>query len=577
MPYNGRAIVAKGSRANQTRRFKRAKRRNQAKHNGNKLDIDSLPEELLCMVFDRLKLKSVKVAALTCSKWNDIIFSNGYTNRFIFKVKLTIPIPDSIAFHLHSINREQKLLELEELRKTHAEQTLRVIKESQRSYRIVQCETNDTMSRHNPSILAAVHQKFGNSLSTLVLSFDGATMASMFPWIIETIPLMPQLHTLKLSDYDHKTKDQDVIPTLRSPTLKHLEMSSHFKIRLDMPQLQSFEGSLLVLDHPDDSSQPPAVPSLKHLTISFVELDEKFKTVITREPSIIRLLPPIERMVWKIGLSNDELFLAICEACTMLTDLTVTYDLCLSNMSVFSNLEKLTNLRRLSVGSFSSSDESPLHFDFSSLITLEKLAIVNSGVDSLILPKSIKSLELAVDKENERSMIKTLTSCSLQLLELSLCLIYTDNAEDMPTETLEILPRLENLQVLEFYGGYFEKSTFLCLKSPMERLRKLKLEKDYVDTRRFLGLKEKFPNLKQLVMEPGSSRRPQKSTNPDLYASPAEGTKERSRFGYSDSDLESWYDSELDPDSDFEPYLDDSDDEPFFDSEVEEYYRSDLY
>ncbi|XP_049542338.1 uncharacterized protein LOC125955284 [Anopheles darlingi] len=571
MVFIRKAIIAK--RFQQAKQMRQAKRPKQAKRNGKNY-IDSLPEELLCMVFDRLNLKDVKAASLTCRKWNDIIFSSGYANRFIFEINMHVPIPYSIAFLLQSIqNREQKSLKLEELRKTHAEQTIRAITQSPRSYRIVKCVTNKTLCPHNPPLLAAIHQKFGNYLNTLELSFDDATMTNMFPWIVETIPLMPQLGTLKLEDHDRRTRLQDTIPTLRSQTLKHLVMRTNFKFGLDVPQLQSFDGLLSVLDRSNDSRQPLVITNLKHLTIRKERCDNESETIVTRGPSIIRLLPPIESLVWDDDLPNDEIFLAICEACTMLTDLKLTCSVWLSNIGVYSNLSKLTNLRKFSIGSPCTSDESPLHLDFSSLTKLEKLAIVESGVDSLILPKSVKSLQLVVDKENKQRMRKTIINCSKQLIELSLVLVDCDHShQEMPIETLEILPRLTNLETLEFCGGFFTKSTFLCLKSPMDRLRTLKLEKNCVDTRRFLGLKEKFPNLKEVVMQTDNPRRVQKSTNPDLYSVSTADIK--SPNSWTDSDLDSWYDSA--PDSNFDPFFD-SDDEPYFDSEVEKYYRSDLY
>ncbi|XP_049542337.1 uncharacterized protein LOC125955283 [Anopheles darlingi] len=573
MVFIRKAIIAK--RFQQAKRMRQAKRPKQAKRNGKNY-IDSLPEELLCMVFDRLNLKNVKAASLTCHKWNDIIFFSGYANRFIFKINMHVSIPDSIGYHLHSMHRKQKLLELEELRKTHAEQTIRAITQSPRSYRSVKCETNETMCPHNPSLLAAIHQKFGNCLNTLELSFDGATMTNMFPWIVETIPLMPQLGTLKLEDHDRRTRLQDTLPTLRSQTLKHLVMRTNFKFGIDVPQLQSFDGLLPVLDRSIDSRQPLVITSLKHLTIREERYDIGSKTTVTRGPSIIRLLPSIESMVWEDDILDDEIFLAICEACTMLTDLKFTCSVWLSKIGIFSNLLKLTNLRKFSIESLCTDDESPLHLDFSSLTKLEKLAIVESGVDSLILPKSVKSLQLVVDKENKQRMRKTIINCSKQLIELGLVFVDWYNSEQkIPIETLRILPQLTNLETLEFTCGFFTKSTFLCLKSPMDRLRTLKLERDCVDTRRFLGLKEKFPNLKKVVMQTDNPRLVQTSTNPELYSAPATNINARSQSDFSDSDIDS-FNSDLESDSfnsDSESETSfDTDGGTFSDSEEELYY-----
>uniref|UniRef100_A0A182FZ81 F-box domain-containing protein n=2 Tax=Anopheles albimanus TaxID=7167 RepID=A0A182FZ81_ANOAL len=67
--------------------------------------INSLPEELLCMVFDRVCLYTVKTASLVCRKWNEILFSGTYANRFVFGIIEKAWIPgDSIVRLIEGIN-----------------------------------------------------------------------------------------------------------------------------------------------------------------------------------------------------------------------------------------------------------------------------------------------------------------------------------------------------------------------------------------------------------------------------------------------------------------------------------------
>ncbi|XP_050096553.1 uncharacterized protein LOC126578240 isoform X2 [Anopheles aquasalis] len=303
-------------------------------------------------------------------------------------------------------------------------------------------------------------------------------MLSIFPWIIETIPLMPRLETLKLSDVLRRTLYQSKdVPTLRSQTLKHFVTTENVNTLVDMPRLQSFDGPLLVLDRHDDSLQHLAVPSLKHLIIR----NARFRTIvqsIARDCTIIRLLPPIETMIWKDELYNAEMFIAICESCTTLTDLRFTKDIRLYDMSVLSHLAKLSNLRSLSVGYVLT--RSPIHFDFSQLTTLEKLAIDESAVETLILPESLKSLQLVIDKDNERTMIEAILSRSLQLIELVVYCVNDDSGKDMTMETKKILPQLPNLKIHKFHSAQYEKPPFYPQQDLNDRQRMLRRHKNRI-------------------------------------------------------------------------------------------------
>ncbi|XP_049544289.1 uncharacterized protein LOC125956447 isoform X2 [Anopheles darlingi] len=51
-----------------------------------KTTIHSLPEEVMCMIFDWLDIYGVKFASLTCHRWNNIIFMSNYVSRFKLKL-----------------------------------------------------------------------------------------------------------------------------------------------------------------------------------------------------------------------------------------------------------------------------------------------------------------------------------------------------------------------------------------------------------------------------------------------------------------------------------------------------------
>ncbi|XP_050090464.1 uncharacterized protein LOC126574360 [Anopheles aquasalis] len=78
---------------------------NQTTNNGTNY-IDSLPVEILCMVFDGLDLHSVKNASLVCKRWNNIIFYSGYAARFVLTINVWIMYyPDVKEMGKHEIKR----------------------------------------------------------------------------------------------------------------------------------------------------------------------------------------------------------------------------------------------------------------------------------------------------------------------------------------------------------------------------------------------------------------------------------------------------------------------------------------
>ncbi|XP_050097210.1 uncharacterized protein LOC126578565 [Anopheles aquasalis] len=72
---------------------------------------DLLPNNVLCMVFDRLDIKNVKNASLVCKRWNDIIFRSAYIDRFgIYFGMFGISDASSMSFDVETMLRKAKYL-----------------------------------------------------------------------------------------------------------------------------------------------------------------------------------------------------------------------------------------------------------------------------------------------------------------------------------------------------------------------------------------------------------------------------------------------------------------------------------
>ncbi|XP_050091619.1 uncharacterized protein LOC126575115 [Anopheles aquasalis] len=72
--------------------------------------INSLPDEILRIVFDRLELGSVKNASATCQRWHSIIFLSGYVCRFVFKVELSSSFRNTSARQMQIMELKSKMI-----------------------------------------------------------------------------------------------------------------------------------------------------------------------------------------------------------------------------------------------------------------------------------------------------------------------------------------------------------------------------------------------------------------------------------------------------------------------------------
>ncbi|XP_035776521.1 uncharacterized protein LOC118458300 [Anopheles albimanus] len=453
--------------------------------------INSLPEEVLRIIFDRLDLKSVKSAAETCQRWHSIIFLTGYINRFVFTVYLS-------SFHWANLLRISDVFSViwppgYPRNTTGGMQTKEfkaMLAKSQRCYRHLACSYEQDLEDHEiATVWETIHPKVTTHLHSFKLSFLKGS--KLLPLISDALPLMSELRSFTLTGYGRDWSTQDVILTLRSDFLKHLTIESDVKYRLDMPHLQTFAGRQSAFYLPDDNRQSVALCSLKNLTVYCYDYNDTDEQRLLMLESMFRQTQLVT-IQW-YGLLLDEIFSLICETCTTLRELHLHLELEPSIVDDLNSLSKLSNLRILVI------DFCSIGIDLSTLNQLEELQL--SRVKNIVkLPTSIRKLRVHIWSDNELNMSHTILSSSNQLTEL---LVWIDEKDTMlkysaPLHVLKALPHLKHLKVLKFYGGSFGESSFLCMDAPLDTLQQLHFEESHVSSKRFIGFQEKFPNLQKL-------------------------------------------------------------------------------
>ncbi|XP_050091262.1 uncharacterized protein LOC126574895 [Anopheles aquasalis] len=389
--------------------------------------INCLPEELLGMVFDRLCLESVKTASLVCRKWNEILFSGTYANRFVFRVDGGNNFcPERIVEAIHVLAR------------------------SIRGYR-------------------RVFFKGGNQNDETEFQVD---------WNSSAKPILP------------------------SNSVKHLHVTSEFRIWVDMPNLETFDGHLTALHQHDENVPLPALTKLKHVTLRHYEDYSKSPELLTKikesHPTAIRRLSNVESIKWKTHVSS-QMFVALCETCTQVKDMLFHRSLSVDTMADLENLSKLTQLRSLKFkdACIMVNDNSSYDFDFSKQTNLVELDLYDTDMDTLKFPETLRSLAVYITAENEQTLIQSIVSAGSELTALKLRYRGSDFRSQEPTVTLKALPQLENLETLVFIWPHFKSTTFLCMDAPLYSVRKLHFEDCHLETEKFLGMNEKFPNLQE--------------------------------------------------------------------------------
>ncbi|XP_035786598.1 uncharacterized protein LOC118463823 [Anopheles albimanus] len=469
------------------------------------ININYLPDEVMCMIFDYLDLHSVKHASLCCNKWNNIIFFSPYVARFTFKIDLI-----GSSWKMNELVGRKPFAQVLRgyKKKVVAQEIIRVLTQTERGYRNVICITNNSMNAHFRSIWQIVHEKFGNNLHSLEICSEDRLMRRMFPLLAETIPSMPKLDSLTLVDFFERpfnllmmkaklSMRNEKSPILRSNSVRHLQIESTFQLKPDMPKLRHFDGALFSLYRPHN---PRALANITRLTVSVDDMLDPTEATLAAVESIFRDLTVLEVMIWEIEVSNA-LFIKICSTCVSLKELHFIDKLNVYKMDVLNYLFNLKNLRSLTFELSCTKYDEAFNFDLSPLNKLEKLCMGEVAIDFLGLPESTTQLTLSIGHAHDKYVLQKVTRHT-QVTKL-VCRYYGNQPDGFePIGFMETLPLLKSLEVLEFEGGYVHAASFLSLAAPMMKLRRLRFVDCTIDktVHDFYALKEKFPNLYQVIL-----------------------------------------------------------------------------
>ncbi|XP_049537007.1 uncharacterized protein LOC125951910 [Anopheles darlingi] len=508
--------------------------------------IDTLPAEVLCVICDLLDLNDIKNASRTSKRWHKIIFASQYAARFVFILNVESKVLAGYPRCLGSVDKSSEIYKKYKLQRSEKRQevlkdVMNLLTHSERCYQNLTHRVNRFIVGSLPALWVTIHPKHTTNLLSLDLSFSGSATELVLPAIAKTIPLLPQLVTLKLRHVDGQPFQQKSLTILRNSTVQNLTVASILNIGIEMPQLLTFTGESAVLFQSASSTnsqiQPDAFGNLKHLNITDVKgifCDKPkptHKVSIPLQVSIILQLKNLETMKWedKVG---DKVFRAICETCTKLKDLSIKTQV--ANVTVLNYLSKLVNLRVLTIGEVNSTDNSRLTFDFSVQTNLEKLQLPNSRIDSLVLPKRVYKLGLTISSKNRANMIQILKKYKVQLTELALTFINFDDKE--PPQILKVLSMMENLDVVLFRRGCFKDLSFFGISKPMYRLREMYFDNCCLHRATFDGRTEKFPNLKVLRSWEDDEDDLYNNKNDDDYSDDDYSDDDYSDDDYSDDD-----------------------------------------
>ncbi|XP_049543281.1 uncharacterized protein LOC125955951 [Anopheles darlingi] len=253
-----------------------------------------LTHEVLCMVFDRLDLENVKNASLTCRRWNNIIFSSGYVDRFSLNLAIMDlnvypePVISEAELDHNIINyrstydhlRGKKKILIKRHFPCRVEpdkqnqifkQLVEIITKTKRRYRHLCWDIDEFMNRKFQTMWQAIHPKLTNNLATLEIYFTGASLLFVYDTLAEAIPLMPKLNELALLDEEyHAMVKQDRTLIFRSQTIERLTLNFDYRSSIEMPKLRFYEGAFNALHLPQaiaESTKNKVLP-VRHGTSS---------------------------------------------------------------------------------------------------------------------------------------------------------------------------------------------------------------------------------------------------------------------------------------------------------------------
>ncbi|XP_049539441.1 uncharacterized protein LOC125953730 [Anopheles darlingi] len=432
-------------------------------------EIDSLPEEVLGMIFDHLDLENVKNASLTCRRWCNIIFLSAYINRF----RLRIISPSAKA-------RLQLWMK-------HVTDT---VNRSQRRYRNLRLFVGLHMVPDFLLFWETLLKKLTQYIYSLQLSLPDHLPENVISLISAGIQLMSKLRSL--SFFARGLSHQQIV--LRSSSVEHLEVDDGYEILLDMPELQSFTGPLGALKQPfNNNYQGLEIRKLKLVTVTKGPDD-------INDLSIIHRLAHVERLKLSFPLDDNRFLFAICNTCTTLKELWIFGELIVTHPATIRNLTNLVNLRKLIFERIwmKRNASFTLDVDLSRLTQLEVLHLGSNAfwkpTSSIRLPKSIRSILMPVTVETEIGVMQSIAGSLTQLQKLRLIYpAYRYNTVD--TRTIQYLHSLKHLEVVKFVNAESSGSIYHDMEPPLHRMRELLMLNNDSHNASIHGLCQMLPTL----------------------------------------------------------------------------------
>ncbi|XP_058130617.1 uncharacterized protein LOC131287347 [Anopheles ziemanni] len=465
--------------------------------------LNLLPFEVLCKIFDQLDLRSVKSASLTCQRWEQIIFSNHYIKRFTLYV----------ACSGRSISSSTSTTGKHEMK-----HLARLIKASKRCYPNLTLE----FDRRSEFTDHAFHMLF-ESLSCqkldhlvvlkLVLKADPDLMVMM---VVNAVPEMSRLAALHITlgcGYGVAMSQPEFHLHLKSASLRHLELKAFLPDSMNLPSLKSLEVSLhlkadMIYGHSlrqrDEMPYSLQLERLEELTFSQPPSCVKWHPSAqkTNRPGykfrFYQQLTGLKKLHLFENKTPENIFLAICDSCTCLTELWIE-GLQILDPNAPRHLTKLPFLRRLTVNEFIA--PSRISFQSAHLPNLEHLQLGRGtfAYDSFRVLGTVKSLQLQVTVKNIEESMRAIAQHMHNLTVLSLNLDAMPDCD--PLVVLQSLHLLTTVRELVLEGGFFHQYTYQPPNAkPMPELQKLRFRDCRMHSRELPWLSRMFPNLTVLDM-----------------------------------------------------------------------------
>ncbi|XP_041784565.1 uncharacterized protein LOC121600216 [Anopheles merus] len=472
--------------------------------------IDSLPPEIMHIIFDFLDLETLKSVSLTCHRW-ERIFAKYCTSRF----KLCIDTkdrknPDSTEPPTKRLQRATKMLQ-----------------RTQRVYRHVHLSL--MYGRFGPkhtngvfSTIFAPHWLQQLVVLDLNLALDSEHMVTE---VSDAIAKMSCLQELSAT-FCHKRPDGTIFiggkyfcqfTKLTNPSLHKLKVRCLLPALIDCPNMRSLDVNLelnkksiadkIYLRHNEQEGTLWRVEQVEELVIDRLTSDDDLDvTEYLRQ--FLQHMPHLKSL--RLGAFDvpDKMLQVIADSCPRLEELALKY-LKVDDPDILRHLSKLTQLRNLGVWYALGTHDHPLSFAGVKLPRLEKLYNNEAIFDfqSLACIPSVKWCKISPNvRRRPRSLVcDGFAEHWQQLRFLWLNLTYVQDLANILLAELPKMPALEML-VLEDVFKLPDLHTFLPPLPQLKRLviyHKKEILQQYHNTAELAKL---VPNVKRIEMSENKYR-----------------------------------------------------------------------